>query len=443
MVAPPVHTQPVNRLSRARLTDLLALGLIANVFTLGAWSWVQFFLSPQGGAGSHTGLFSQADYPAVALASRIVASGQGAQLYDLGMQLEGQRQLIREGYIEQPLTTDLLYPYPYAPFVAVLNAPFAGLSPLTAMAVWDLINIAGMALGLWVLLSSLPLVRTTRYWLLLGGLTCFPFIVNLEQGQSSGVIMLGLAGGIALLRRGNDLGAGAILGLLLLKIQWLPFLVLVLLFKGRWRALLGMALTGAALFLLSVLTMGTGWIPGFLDMLQRAQRFDPALALTPWASHSLTGQLAALIFGNAANVNEAGNEVIRNITLAVTLLAAALVIWVWRGPWRLNGPAWNGAMSLTVLATAFTNLQLNTHDLCLLVIPAALGVAYFRESPRQESPGRVWYAFVLALYLLTSLAFPLLFSAPIRLMPILIGLMMLVMGMTLLRSRLSAFISQD
>ncbi|MDQ3704032.1 MAG: DUF2029 domain-containing protein [Chloroflexota bacterium] len=437
MVAPPVDTHPLERLSRDRLTNLLALGLMAVVFTLGAWSWAQFFMSPKGGAGSHTGLFSQADYPAVSLASRLITSGQGAHLYDLDLQLEGQRQLIREGYINQTLTADLLYPYPYAPFVAVLNAPLAGLSPLTAMAVWDLINIACMALGLWVLLSSLPLARTARYWLLLGGLTCFPFIVNLEQGQSSGVIMLGLAAGIALLRRGNDLSAGATLGLLLLKIQWLPFLVLVLLFKGRWRALLGMALTGAALLLLSVLTMGTGWIPGFLDMLQRAQRFDPALALTPWASHSLTGQLAALIFGSGANVNAAGNETIRNITLAVTLLSAALVVWVWRGPWRPGKPAWDGAMSLTVLATAFTNLQLNTHDLCLLVVPAALGAAYFRESVKQESPGRVWYALVLALYLLTSLAFPLLFAAPIRLMPIVIGLMILVLGMSLLRYRAS------
>lgn len=440
MVAPPVDTHPVEKLSRDRLNNLLALGLIAVVFTLSAWSWVQFFLSPQGGAGSHTGLFSQADYPAVTLASRIVASGQGAQLYDLGLQLEGQRQLIREGYIDQTLTADLLYPYPYAPFVAVLNAPLAGLSPLTAMAIWDLINIACMAVGLWVLLASLPLARMTRYWLLLGGLTCLPFIVNLEQGQSSGIIMLGLAAGIALLRRGNDLSAGATLGLLLLKIQWLPFLVLVLLFKGRWRALLGIALTGAVLFLLSVLTMGTGWIPGFLDMLQRAQRFDPALALTPWASHSLTGQLAALIFGNAATVNAAGSETIRNITLAVTLLAVALVVWVWRGAWRPGKPVWDGAMSLTVLATAFTNLQLNTHDLCLLVVPAALGVTYFRESVRQETPGKVWYAFMLALYLLTSLAFPLLFAAPIRLMPILIGLMLLVLGMSLLRSRATTLI---
>jgi hypothetical protein len=422
-------------LSRGRLTNLLVLGAIAVVFALGAWSWVQFYLSPQGGAGSHTGLFSQTDYPAVTLASRIITSGHGAQLYDLSLQLEGQRQLIREGYISQPLTAHLFYPYPYAPFVALLNTPFAGLSPLIGMAIWDIINIACMALGLWILLSALPLDNNTRYLLLLGGLTCFPFIVNLEQGQSSGVIMLGMAAGIGLLRRGKDLEGGTMLGLLLLKVQWLPLIVLVFLFKGRWRALLGIALTGAALFLLSVLTIGTGWIPGFLDMLQRAQRFDPELALTPWVSHSLTGQLAALFFGNSANVNAAGNEAIRNISLVATLLAAGLVIWVWRSKWRPGNRQWDGAMSLTILATAFTNLQLNTHDLSLLVVPAALGVAYFRGSPGQESLGKLWYAFILAIYLLTALVFPILFAAPIRLIPIIMGLMILVLGTALLRSR--------
>jgi hypothetical protein len=301
------------------------------------------------------------------------------------------------------------------------------------MAVWDIINLACMALGLWVLLSALPWDKITRYLFLLGGLTCFPFIVNLEQGQSSGVIMLGMAAGIALLRRGNDLAAGAMLGLLLLKVQWLPFLVLVLLFKGRWRALLGVALAGLVLLLLTALTMGTGWVLGFLDMLQRAQRFDPALALTPQASHSLTGQLAALLFGNSASVNAAGNELIRNITLAATLLTVALLLWVWRGSWRPGAPGWDAGMSLAVLTTAFTNLQLNTHDLCLLVVPAALGLAYFRTNAGQKSSGRVWSANTLALYLLTSLTFPLLLTAPVRLVPLLMGVMMLVLATSLRR----------
>lgn len=433
LAAPSADSHTVESIKRDRLNNLLALTLVAVVFAWGAWSWVQFFVSPQGGAGNPTGLFSHTDYPAVSLASRMVSSGQGAHLYDLNLQLEGQRQLIREGYIHQPLTSPLLYPYPYAPFVAILNAPLAGLSPLTAMAIWDLVNILCMTVGLWVLVSSLPLERMTRYLLLLGGLTCLPFIVNLEQGQSSGVIMLGMAVGIALLRRGYDLPGGAALGLMLLKVQWLPFFVLVLLFKRRWYALLGMLLTGAALLLITVLTMGTGWIPGFLDMLQRAQRFDPALALTPWVSHSLTGQLAALFFGSPETVNGAGNEVIRNISLAATLLAAVLVLWVWRGPWRPGSRTWDGAMALTILAAAFTNLQLNTHDICLLAVPAALGVAYFQANATQEPLGRSWYGIIIALYLATSLAFPLLLSLPLRLTPLLIGLMMLVLGLSLLR----------
>ena len=416
---------------------MAALALVALAFAYGAWSWVQFFVAPPplGTGSDRILLFTQTDYPAVVLASRMISSGQGAQLYDLDRQLEGQRQLISQGYLRLSTTEPLLYPYPYAPFVAILNAPFSGLSPLTAMAVWDLINIACIALGLWVLVSALPLARRERLLLLLGGLTCLPFIVNLEQGQSSGLTVLGMAVGIAMLRKGNDLQGGLALGLLALKVQWLPFFVLVLLFKRRWNALLGIALTGTALLLLSVLAMGTSWIPGFLDMLQRAQRFDSALALTPLASHSLSGQLAVLFFGVDGVVTEAGNEVIRNISLLATLIAAGLVLWVWRVVWRPGTPAWDGAMSLTVVVAAFTNLQLNTHDLCLLAIPAALGVAYFKAIEGQEQDGKWWYGLVAAIYLVTAFAFSVAFSLPVRTTTLLIALMLLVLARSTFRHR--------
>lgn len=437
LAAPSVDTHPAQVLNRARLHNLAALALVAAAFAYGAWSWVQFFAAPPplGTGSDRTLLFTQTDYPAVVLASRMVSSGQGAQLYDLDRQLEGQRQLITEGYLQLSPSEPLLYPYPYAPFVAIFNTPLAGISPLAAMAVWDLLNIACMALGLWLLVSALPLDKRERLLILLGGLTCFPFIVNLEQGQSSGLTVLSMGAGIALLRRGNDLQGGLALGLLALKIQWLPFFVLVLLFKRRWRALLGLIITGAALLLLAVLTMGTAWIPGFLDMLQRAQRFDPVLALAPLASHSLSGQLAVLFFSVDGPVTAAGNEAIRNISLLATLFGAALVLWVWRGPWRPGAPAWDGAMSLTVLVAAFTNIQLNTHDLSLLTIPAALGVSYFKRATGLEQYRMAWYGIVVVLYLVTTFLFSTVFSLPVRITSLLIALMLLTVTLSLLRTR--------
>jgi hypothetical protein len=224
----------------------LALGIISITFVVGVRSWVGFFLSPDAGNGDPVGLFTHTDYPAINIASRIISTGRGAQLYDLETQRQEQARLADEGYIALPSDDDLRYPYPYTPYIALLMTPFVGLSPLTGMAIWDLLNLAAYAGGLWYLLASLRLGSVTRLLLLLGGLTSFPFIVNLEQGQSSGIVMLALGAGIGLLKKERDLPAGLALGLLVLKVQWLPWLALILAWKWRWQALLGMIATGAA-----------------------------------------------------------------------------------------------------------------------------------------------------------------------------------------------------
>jgi hypothetical protein len=392
---------------RERHYVLVALVLLGAVFAFGAQSWVRFFLDPGVANGVPAGLFTQADFPAIAIGSRMVAEGRGGELYDLDAQLQGQRRLIAEGYVWLSPETELKYPYPYTPFIAVLWSPLAGNSPLVGMALWNLVNIALFAIGLWYLLTVLPLRGITRLLLLTAGLTSFPFIVNLEQGQSSGVVLFSLAVGAALLRQGRDLPAGLALGLLVLKVQWLPLIVLVLAFKRRWHALLGLVATGAALSVAAVAVMGTAWIPDYLRVLEGAQRWDRALLLDPAASHSLSGGLAALL-------GQGSDDAIKVINLGVTLVAAGLLIFAWRVPWRPGAARWDGLAALTMLAAIFTNLQLNTHDLCLLVLPAALGLSYLHASNEKGSLKTAWYALLWASYLVPALLLPQTFASPVR-----------------------------
>ena len=123
----------------ARTLRYAALAVIVVVFALGTWSWVQFGRA----SGLGFGLFTQSDFPAVTIASRMVSEGRGADLYSLQAQLEGQRQLIAEGYVALSPSDDLKYPYPYAPFTAVLLSPLSGLTPTVAWAVWDIAEHRG------------------------------------------------------------------------------------------------------------------------------------------------------------------------------------------------------------------------------------------------------------------------------------------------------------
>src|SRR5688500_10677215 len=120
-------------LSRRRLYVFFALGLFILAFALGVSSWVQFSRV----MGGPVGLFTQTDYPAIVIASRLVSSGRGGELYNCDLQLQEQQRLREEGYLSLSSTEsqELKYPYPYAPFIAVLWAPFAGLSPLVGMAI--------------------------------------------------------------------------------------------------------------------------------------------------------------------------------------------------------------------------------------------------------------------------------------------------------------------
>src|SRR6266566_4001728 len=210
------------RWREGNLYPILALGLLVAVFAINALSWLQFYRAN----GGPVGLFTQTDFPGIAIGAKLVASGQGAQLYNLDAQLREQQRMVSAVYLlpAPAESADLKYPYPYTPFIAVLWSPLSALSPLTGMAIWDLLNIAAMVGGLWLLLTSLPLPQTTRLLLLLAAITGRPFIENLEQGQSSGIIMLGFAAGISLLKRKGELSAGLAFGLLALKIQWLPLL---------------------------------------------------------------------------------------------------------------------------------------------------------------------------------------------------------------------------
>lgn len=410
-------SSPTKTLLNARLERLYLLAAIiimVATFAYGARSWVEFFLSPSEANGVPVRLFTQTDYPAITIASRIVASGNGAKLYDLEAQRQEQDALISEGYLNLPKSLPLKYPYPYTPFVAVLWSTVSGLSPLVGMALWDLLNIALLVGGLWYLLASLSLPGVVRTLLLLAALTSFPFIVNLEQGQSSGVVIAALGVGIGLLRKEKDLQGGLALGLLLLKSQWLLFIVFVLLWKLRWRALLGMAITGAALGSLALLAMGTGWIPDFLRILGMVGRSDRALLLDPWYSHSLSGGLAAL-FGQGSD------EVVRTLTLFATLLLGLFLALAWRGPWRPGTPRWDGMMALTLLSALFTNLQLNTHDLVLLVLPGALGLSTLYALGDGVQVRAWWYALLWGSYLVPAYLLSATFVLPVRIITLLIA----------------------
>jgi hypothetical protein len=74
-------------------------------------------------------------------------------------------------------------------------------------------------------------------------------------------------------------------------------------------------------------------------------------------------------------------------------------------------------MALTVLAAMVANPQMNTHDLCLLVVPGALGLAsLMRMGAGADGGWRVvsWYGVLWGVYVSTALFLPQVFGLPVR-----------------------------
>ncbi len=90
-----------------------------------------------------------------------------------------------------------------------------------------------------------PGLRVPRNWVFYS-LLFYPTVTWILYGQMTGLLLLIFVGTFIFLRRGRDFAAGAVWGLLLFKPQLAITLAVILLVKGRWRALAGGAVTVTA-----------------------------------------------------------------------------------------------------------------------------------------------------------------------------------------------------
>ncbi|MCC7144156.1 MAG: DUF2029 domain-containing protein, partial [Candidatus Eisenbacteria bacterium] len=139
-----------------------------------------------------------------------------------------QQHLDRAGYAHQ---IGAFLPFP--PETALLALPLAQWSPRPARTAWVALQLGLIALNAW-LLSRLARAPWWLGWLLLA-LSGVALEAELKQGQAYLLVIASLSGGLLLLRRGREVWAGLLFGLLLpIKYAALPFLIVGLAAR-RWR----------------------------------------------------------------------------------------------------------------------------------------------------------------------------------------------------------------
>src|ERR1035437_5301419 len=171
----------------------------------------------------------------------------GAQL--IGPDLYDPARLERIEHTVSPLIESKRYTRP--PYYVMMFWPLGRLPYRTAYAGFVLMNVAALLIFLRIWRFDAPAVMACALFL--------PLAWSFGIGQDSPIMMLTVAGAAQLIQRRRDFAGGALLALFTVKLHLFVFLPVVLIAQRKYRALAGLAVGGAALYLLAAAFVGIDW----------------------------------------------------------------------------------------------------------------------------------------------------------------------------------------
>lgn len=343
------------------------------------------------------------DFLAFYTGGTFVRTGRAAELYDLPAVRAFQQDVARQHGLE--MRAGAVGPFWNPPFYAWVFAPLSRLPYPQAFTVWTVINLACFAGAVRILcfivaprgdgslLAAPP--ADWRSWALVPLLTVtsVPFLTSIGHGQNTCASLLILCGAVALWRGRRFFAAGAVAGLLFYKPQLVAVVAGVLVFCCGWRALAGLATTGAALLLVTALTL-PGALESFLAHMSGNLAFMQVERPYLWDRHvTLKSFWRLLVQGYAAGgMSPLATTLYLGSAAIVATCVAAFVLNVRRRPEEISR---DRIISMTILATPLLMPFYFDYDLLLLAVPAALAARDVVVSGRAD--GRVTWAWV-ALY---------------------------------------------
>jgi hypothetical protein len=263
-------------------------------------------------------------------------------------------------------------PTPYLPILLAI-APLTVFDPSVGFVIWSLLNLALAMVVVFGMCRRFPDANWTRGALVL----CFlPLVYTIWVGQPLVLLLFAFYRGYLALEDRRDLRAGAWLGVLLLKPHYAAVLLLVLVYRRRWRCLLGVALSAAALGAITLALVRPTGVPAYLEMLRYASGFrDVDPVVNPGEMPNWRGLLVNVL---PSSITE-GQGVF--ITLALSAATVATLIPIWRGPWQPRAASFPLRMLATMAVTLLVSFHGHIHGAVLLLVPA-LGVAAGGRGPR-------------------------------------------------------------
>lgn len=307
------------------------------------------------------------DFITLYASSKLVLTGRGAAVYDLNLLDEAGAFLLQE------TRGGCSFAWPMEYWLAFL-VPFLPLTifpPRSAYYIWTTFTLAMFLFGLWRLakVSRVPL-----WSFCLIALGFYPTLSGLLQGQVHGWQFLALVEFWLALRQEAQRSAGFWLSLQLVKPQFVPLLLLYLVWRRRWPVLGWFTVAALCSLALTVfLSGGVSGVTAYVRMISHGIG-SPTASIGVW--HMVNWRaLAFLWFGSG------GPDLVGALTVALTLVSAVLVVWSWHRRPAAATSLEPQAFLLLMTAALLTGYQTFPYTFVLLLVPALLSLAELAKAP--------------------------------------------------------------
>ena len=349
---------------------------------------------------THLGAPEKNDFTSYYVAAKALSEGEPGALYypePVGSLLA--QASVQHPWIDIANRAGVANPnyYLYPPLFAVAFIPLAALPYKVAFAVWLLLNVGFLVASL--LLCLPPRERRTLLGVaasvLLAGAS-YPVWHHLKIGQSSLLVLLLLAASLALLRRGRETAAGAILsGAILLKLTPVIFVALFLI-RRRWRA------AGAAIGGVAALSLLSGFAAGWKAQVTYFTRMVPLLSAGTafYPNQSLNGFLTRLLSlgdDRKADLSVGLPEARLLAGAAAAIVLGLSLLLVWRRRREAEFAAEEDGFALLVVASLLASPISWEHHYVALLLPAWILVSRWCAIGAARRGAASWAGVALAL----------------------------------------------
>jgi alpha-1,2-mannosyltransferase len=284
------------------------------------------------------------DFSNVYAAGTLTWQGRPAEAYQPALQHIAEKAVF--GGREVPF-----YGWHYPPFFFAIAILVAAVPYAWGLSIW-------LAASLAAYLAAMRAVLPHPETLLIAA--AFPAVfVNIGHGQNGFLTAALLGGALHLLERRPWL-AGLLIGLLSYKPQFGVLIPVALLAGGRWSTIGAAVTTIAALLALSFVTLGGGVWHAFADSMNFTQTVVLEQGGTGW-------EKIQSIF-SAVRMWGADVHTAYAVQIALALMLAASLAWLWRG---------DAAFELKASALATASLLATPYVLDYDLVVLAVGIAFF------------------------------------------------------------------